>query len=315
MDVPMRNSKKHDAAEIPAITRKHMLLACVSRDWGGTYTLEWQHVMCYVLCIPTILFSHFYFLITPFHLHIFSLPRQCVPDDIEFCDEGDPDFEYKSLVKEANELASLGKWKTATRRLKKLKKRYVTPEKRIPQETYVAVLEACAANRLHGARASEPARKILEDMSEEGYPIPSGLGNGCIVSALGNGPGATHDGFGGVDCALAMLAALENSPEGSSMLTVDTYGKVVSALSSDGAVDEALLLLRAMVVEHSLLPISVPLMTLPRLPPRMVAWLRASCRSLLSPRRPDTNWTLSPVPRLADLFLPVDLLPPTRWTT
>ena len=41
---------------------------------------------------------------------------------------------------------------------------------------------------------------------------------------------------------------------GSSMLTVDTYGKVVSALSSDGAVDEALLLLRAMVVEHSFTP-------------------------------------------------------------
>ena len=38
------------------------------------------------------------------------------------------------------------------------------------------------------------------------------------------------------------------------MLTVDTYGKVVSALSSDGAVDEALLLLRAMVVEHSFTP-------------------------------------------------------------
>lgn len=130
----------------------------------------------------------------------------------------------------------------------------MTPEKRIPQETYVAVLEACAADRLHGARASEPARKILEDMSEEGYPIPSGLGNGCIASALGNGPGATHDGFGGVDCALAMLAALENAPMGSSMLTVDTYGKVVSALSSDGAVDEALLLLRAMVVEHSFTP-------------------------------------------------------------
>merc|ERR1719261_532604 len=124
---------------------------------------------------------------------------ECIPYDIEFCDEGDPDFEYKSLIKEANELASDGKWKTATRRLKKLKKRHVTPEKRIPQETYVAVLEACAADRLHGARASEPARKILEDMSEEGYSIPSGLGNGCIASALGNGPGATHDGFGGAD--------------------------------------------------------------------------------------------------------------------
>jgi len=51
-----------------------------------------------------------------------------------------------------------------------------------------------------------------------------------------------------------MLAALESSPSGSQMITVDTYGAVVSALSNDGAVEEALLLLRAMVVEHSFTP-------------------------------------------------------------
>jgi len=51
-----------------------------------------------------------------------------------------------------------------------------------------------------------------------------------------------------------MLAAMESSSSGSEMITVDTYGAVVSALSHDGAVDEAVLLLRAMVVEHSFTP-------------------------------------------------------------
>ena len=118
----------------------------------------------------------------------------------------------------------------------------------------MAVLDACLADRLHGARASEPARKILEEMSENGYTIPATVGNQCVLNTLGNGPNGTHDGCGGIDTALAMLAALESSPSGSDMITVDTYGAVVSALSNDGAVEEAVLLLRAMVVEHSFTP-------------------------------------------------------------
>jgi len=116
------------------------------------------------------------------------------------------------------------------------------------------VLDACVADRLHGARASEPARKILEQMAEDGCTVPVILGNQCVLHCLGNGPNGTHDGCGGIDTALAMLAALESSPSGSNVLTVDTYGAVVSALSNDGAVEEACLLLRAMVVEHSFTP-------------------------------------------------------------
>jgi pentatricopeptide repeat protein len=178
----------------------------------------------------------------------------CPPEDIAFVDESDPDFDFKALVSEINEKASVGHWKAATRKLKKLSKRYATPEKPVPVETYLAVLDACLADRLHGARASEPARKILEEMSENGYTIPAKIGNQCVLNTLGNGPNGTHDGCGGIDTALAMLAALESSPSGSDMITVDTYGAVVSALSSDGAVEEAVLLLRAMVVEHSFTP-------------------------------------------------------------
>ncbi len=173
---------------------------------------------------------------------------------IDFVDESDPDFDFKALVAEIDEKCELGHWKAATRKLKKLSKRYATPEKPVPRDTYIAVLEACLANRLQGARASEPARKILEQMAESGYDIPSNLGNECVMNCIGKGANGTHDDFGGIDVALAMLAAMESSPSGSTMITVDSYGSVVSALSDDAAVEEACLLLRAMVVEHSFTP-------------------------------------------------------------
>mmetsp|Transcript_16624 Transcript_16624/g.24847 ORF Transcript_16624/g.24847 Transcript_16624/m.24847 type:complete len:736 (-) Transcript_16624:67-2274(-) len=189
--------------------------------------------------------------------------EECIPVfdgdddmDIQFFDESDPDFEFKSLLAEVNEKAEVGHWKAATRKLKKLSRRYVDAEKgrTIPEETYIAVLEACLANRLHGARASEPARKILEDMADNKYVIPATMGNQCVLNCLGNGPNGSHDGCGGIDTALAMLAAMESSSSGSDRISVDTYGSVVSALARDGAVDESLLLLRAMVVEHSFTP-------------------------------------------------------------
>ena len=150
--------------------------------------------------------------------------------------------------------SSVGHWKSATRKLKKLNKQYSTSDLPVPREAYLAVLEACAANRLNGARASEPARKIMEDMSVSGYEIPLDLANSCVVNSLGDGPGATHDQCGGIDAALAMVAAVESSPEGSTALTDATYGRLVSALAQDGAVEEALLVLRSMVVEKLFTP-------------------------------------------------------------
>jgi pentatricopeptide repeat protein len=175
-------------------------------------------------------------------------------EGIDFQDEADHDFDFKVLISEIEEKTSVGHWKAATRKLKKLNKSFATPERPVPQETYIAVLEACLANRLQGARASEPARKILEQMAEDGYTIPASLGNQCVLNCLGNGPNGSHDGCGGIDTALAMLAAMESSASGSQMINVDSYGAVASALCMDGAVEEACLLLRAMVVEHSFTP-------------------------------------------------------------
>lgn len=176
------------------------------------------------------------------------------PEGIVFEDAGDKDFDFNNLVKEIESKVSMGHWKAATRKLKTLSKNYVTEDRKVPSELYLRVIELCLKNRLQGARASEPARKILEEMAQAGYSIPAHIGNECVQSCLGFGPNSTHEGFGGIDTALAMLAALESSPSGSEMISVDTYGAVVSALSKEGAVDEAILLLRAMVVEHSFTP-------------------------------------------------------------
>lgn len=182
---------------------------------------------------------------------------ECVPvsdPGFTYVDESDPEYDFQALISEIDEKVEEGHWKVATRRLKKLKKRYVTSERKIPPGTYTSVLELCLANKLHGARASEPARKILEEMSSLGYFIPPAMGNQCVLNSLGNGPNGSHDGCGGIDTALAMLAAMESSPRGFEMINVDTYGTVVSALSKNGEIDEALILLRAMVVEHSFTP-------------------------------------------------------------
>eukprot|EP00559_Dactyliosolen_fragilissimus_P002968 CAMPEP_0184861704 /NCGR_PEP_ID=MMETSP0580-20130426/6323_1 /TAXON_ID=1118495 /ORGANISM="Dactyliosolen fragilissimus" /LENGTH=677 /DNA_ID=CAMNT_0027359291 /DNA_START=408 /DNA_END=2441 /DNA_ORIENTATION=- len=180
--------------------------------------------------------------------------EDCEVEGIEFCDESDKDFEFKSLLTEVMEKASMGHWKAATRKLKKLNKRYATPSLPVPHEAYLKVLETCITDRLHGARASEPARKILEEMTAQGYEIPSDMGNKCVISCLGYGANGTHDGFGGIDTALAMLAAMEANTQSPNIVNVDAYGTVVSALARDKSVEEAIILLRVMVVERSFTP-------------------------------------------------------------
>jgi len=183
-----------------------------------------------------------------------ALNDDLVPEDFDFVDNSDPDFEFNSLNELILEKSSLGHWKAATRKLKQLKRRHATKERPVPRDTLLAVLEACMLDRLHGARASEPARKILEEMSDMGYEIPANLANKCIVNCLGNGPSGTHDGFGGIDPALAMVAAIQSSPGGENNIDEISYGAIVSALSKDGAIDEAALLLRAMVVDQCFTP-------------------------------------------------------------
>lgn len=118
----------------------------------------------------------------------------------------------------------------------------------------MATLQACMANRLQGARASEPARKILEDMADDGLAIPAEAANYCVQNCLGEGPQGTHDQCGGIDTALAMAAAVEASLDGRGKLTAETLGKLATTLASEKDLDEALSLLRSMVVDLSYTP-------------------------------------------------------------
>ena len=168
--------------------------------------------------------------------------------------EADPDFDFKELVKEIMAKAEKNHWKSATRKLKKLKKNYVTSETPIPEDVYHAVLKACMANRLNGARASEPARKIMEEMAADGYKILAENANYCILNSLGSGANGTHDDCGGIDCALAMIAAVEHSTEGDNVVSNESYEKLATALAHDGSIDEANAMVRSMIVDKSVTP-------------------------------------------------------------
>jgi len=180
---------------------------------------------------------------------------ESVISGISFTDASDNALEYNDLLNEVMDKSSIGHWKAATRKLKKLKKRYTSVDRPqpVPRETYIAVLEACVGNLLHGARAAEPARKILEEMVEAGYEIPVTLANSCITSCIGIGPNGTHDGFGGIDTALAMLAALEGT---STVVNPDSYAALAVALSREDeeSLGEALLILRSMIVDQNYTP-------------------------------------------------------------
>lgn len=122
----------------------------------------------------------------------------------------------------------------------------------VPEDVYTQVLEACMADRLHGARASEPARKILEEMADANMPIPAEMANYCIQNCLGYGPDGTHDGCGGIDTALAMLGAVESQDK--SVISEETYGKLAVTLVNAGELDESLKVLRSMIVDMNFTP-------------------------------------------------------------
>jgi PPR repeat family len=166
---------------------------------------------------------------------------------VNFVDESDP---TKEIISEIEAKAAQNHWKAATRKLKKLTRQF--PDNYVDEAVFLRVLETCMENRLQGARASEPARKIMEQLVEQGYYIPEKEGNYCIQNSLGEtGPNSTHQGFGGIDTALAMVAAMEKSQ---TPIHSDTYEKLVIALAKEGSVGEALAILRREVVEMSVTP-------------------------------------------------------------
>jgi hypothetical protein len=125
--------------------------------------------------------------------------------------------------------------------------------RKIPEEVFTSVLTAYTQDRLHGARAAEPARRAMEEMVASGYSVPGDLANYCIKESLGFDKDGTHDGFGGIDTALAMLAAIESS-NNPPVISDDTYEKLASTMAMEGSIDDSLQLVRELVVDKSMTP-------------------------------------------------------------
>jgi pentatricopeptide repeat protein len=102
--------------------------------------------------------------------------------------------------------------------------------------------------RLHGARAAESARKIMEEMVGQGFEIRTDAANNCLRNCLGDGLNGSHQGFGGIDTALAMIAAMEQA-ENPPSINLETYSKLITALAVEGSLDDSLKILRDLVAE------------------------------------------------------------------
>jgi Pentatricopeptide repeat domain len=178
-----------------------------------------------------------------------------------------PEYELKELLKEISVKARKGHWKAATRKLKRLSRSF--PNTIPSQDLLESVLEACMDCRLQGARASEPARKIMEQMLEYGYEISPSAVNYCIQNSIGEDSHthkSTHQGHGGIDCAWAMMNAAHASEEKSStamsapVLSPETYDRICVGLARESrmegakALEQALTLLRSMVVNMAYTP-------------------------------------------------------------
>jgi len=173
---------------------------------------------------------------------------------IVFVNDSDPDFDFNMMLKEIASLSEKVHWKSASRKFKKLIKRFghTSEESReIPEKVFTQILTAYMQSRLHGARAAEPARRAMEEMVSNGYTVPTEIANSCIKDSLGFQEDGTHEGFGGIDTALAMLAAVEHSEKNLTPIFVDTYEKLITTLANEGSIDDALKLLRNIVVEKA----------------------------------------------------------------
>lgn len=165
----------------------------------------------------------------------------------------DPDLEFNELISVTLQKAKILHWKAATRKLKTIRRRFgpaSSDPRTIPEEVYTTTLKACTAERMHGARAAEPARKVIEGMVEAGYQIPTDTANFCINNCLSNGPSGAHEGHGGIDTALAILAAVHSS-ENPPIIYPDTYSKLITTMADEGSIDDALNTLRELVVENT----------------------------------------------------------------
>lgn len=175
---------------------------------------------------------------------------------ITFQNKEDADFDFNNMVQEVLSLSEKVHWKSAARRFKQLIIRFghASPAPRdIPEEVFTKLLKAYMQCRLHGSRAAEPARRAMEEMVSNGFSVPSDVANSCIKDSIGYDKDGSHEGFGGIDTALAMLTAIELSKE-ATPISVETYEKLIIAMAREGSVDDALQLLRKNIVEKSSAP-------------------------------------------------------------
>ena len=190
-------------------------------------------------------------LIHSLSLSLFTKPTVTdeLQDLVEFVDITDPEYEYKELIKDILLKSEQYHWKAATRKLKSLVRRFDDAAHDLPPAVFEATLAACMANRLQGARAAEPIRKILDEMAERGLKVSETAANYCILNAIGNddATSTTHQGFGGIDTALGMQAAFDVMQV---PLQLETLEKITVALAKEGAVDEAMAQMKYMITER-----------------------------------------------------------------
>ncbi len=154
---------------------------------------------------------------------------------------GDPAATLGAVLR----LSSEGQWKSSVRKLRQLTKCHeVNGLPPPPAEAYESVLGACSLRNLHDNYATPAARKVIEQMVLAGHPLPPTLDN-LVVTAV------TRNRLADVDSALAIMQAMADS---NTPIAVDTYYAVIRALSDDKSIEEALLLLRAVIVEESATP-------------------------------------------------------------
>jgi pentatricopeptide repeat protein len=158
--------------------------------------------------------------------------------------------DLNSIVDKIKEMGSNGQWEDSRALLK-----MIDEKGPVSRDTYVCILEACLRNDLYQGKASSLACEILERMVNAGYSVPSTLGSSCVQFCLGNDklePQGVDSGD--IDTALKMVTIISRTPGGLKSLSIDSIGAIVSALSKNDELEEAMRLLREMISDGAFTP-------------------------------------------------------------
>lgn len=180
------------------------------------------------------------------------------------------------------EAARDGKWKKALRKLKQLKIALAlasssgsegdgdvvvttTPPS---EDAYNAILRSLGRAHLQGGRASEPARKIIEEMVQHSYTLDLSLINLILHDSLGSSytDSNTNKEYinpANLDATLAIINALARHADSgrssstlspSALIDEGVWPGVISGLLKEDSLPEAFTLLRTMIVSFSYTP-------------------------------------------------------------